>query len=152
MLFCTSRSDRKILDRVLKSKETLAVTVQWNFLLGLRSPPAPIDDPFERGELVQVQDVDALVSCGVNEVPNGSPNCTCLCCGITLSVFRGPLVQTFQCFVRAAAFSHALPMVWRLLLIFLHNLRNSSLVIFENAHLSAQLSNFSLMICENDAS
>ena len=33
-----------------------------NFLLGKWSPAAPIGNTFERGELVQVQDVDALVS------------------------------------------------------------------------------------------
>ena len=34
-----------------------------NLLLGKRSPAASTDNSLERGDLVQVQDVDALVSC-----------------------------------------------------------------------------------------
>ena len=40
------RSDGKILDRVLRSKKTFAVTVQRIFLLGWRSPAASIDTSF----------------------------------------------------------------------------------------------------------
>ena len=66
VLFYLSRSDRKILDRVLKSKHMsshVTVLAETNFLLGLRSPAALFDDSFECGELVQVQDIEALVSC-----------------------------------------------------------------------------------------
>ena len=37
---------------------------QRNFLLGWRSPAATIDNSLERGELVQIQDVDALYRVG----------------------------------------------------------------------------------------
>ena len=54
VLFHTLRSSRKIFERVLKSEKTFEVTVlAWkNFL------PA---GSFERGEFVQVQNVDSLV-------------------------------------------------------------------------------------------
>ena len=55
VLFYLSRSDRKILDRVLKSKHMsshVLVLAETNFLLGLRSPAALFDDSFECGELV----------------------------------------------------------------------------------------------------
>ena len=60
----TLRSDRKIIGRVLKSQETFKVTVlAWkNLLLGLWSLDAPVCSSFEGVELVQVHDVDALVS------------------------------------------------------------------------------------------
>ena len=47
VLFYTSRSDRKILDHVLSSVNTFAVTVlvRKSFLLGKRSPAASHDLP-----------------------------------------------------------------------------------------------------------
>ena len=64
--FHTTRSDRKIIDRVMRSEETFEVTVSAseNSLLW----PAPTesnDNACERGGLVQVQDVDALASRGI---------------------------------------------------------------------------------------
>ena len=38
-----------------------------NFLLGQRSSAPPVDSSFERGELDQVQDVDALVPCWIDD-------------------------------------------------------------------------------------
>ena len=88
-----------------------------NFLLGWRSPAAPIVNSFERSELGQVQDVDALVSCWIAVVwttfhwfpkvrlPSlwrhfvGCPRSTC------------DLVPTFHGFVRAAVLLHALTTV-----------------------------------------
>ena len=66
-----------------------------NFLIGLRSPAAPIVISFERGELIQVQHVDASVSCWILQLQfeqhtTGSQICACLCCGVKLSVCRGP--------------------------------------------------------------
>ena len=45
-----SRSSRKLIDRVLKSKNSFEITVlAWKvLLLGWLSPAAPIDSPFER--------------------------------------------------------------------------------------------------------
>ena len=40
----------------------VTVRAETNFLLGQRSLAALLDDSFERGELVQVQDIEALVS------------------------------------------------------------------------------------------
>ena len=67
LLLYSSRSDRKIRDLVLMINNTLLVTVlAWmNFLLRWRSPAAQIVHSFQRGELVQVQDVDAMVSCWI---------------------------------------------------------------------------------------
>ena len=68
VLFYTRRSARKILDRVLRSDDFIcSVTVleQRTFLLGYRSPAAPIDSSCKRGEPVQGQDVDAVVSCWI---------------------------------------------------------------------------------------
>ena len=39
------------------------------FLLNQRSPAEPIAISFERGKFVQVQDVDALVSCWILQLP-----------------------------------------------------------------------------------
>ena len=61
-------------------------------MIGLRSPAAPIVISSQRGELVQVQDVDASVSCWIfqkwlQQHATGSPFCACLCCGVMSWVF-----------------------------------------------------------------
>ena len=63
MLLYTTRSDRKILNRVLKTDTNVpaiaVVLMKRNVLLGSRSPAARSGNPCERGDLVQVQDFDA---------------------------------------------------------------------------------------------
>ena len=66
VLICTSRSDRKILDRFLRSQQNISVVTELakrNCLLGWRSPATPIGLSFGQGEHGHVQDVDVLVSC-----------------------------------------------------------------------------------------
>ena len=84
------------------SSEVIVLALK-NFWIGLRFPAAPIVISFERGELIQVQHVDASVSCGVlqrwfMQHTTGSQICACLCCGVMLSVCRGPLSAWSQLF------------------------------------------------------
>ena len=58
-----------------------------NFLLGWRTPAAWSHIPCERGERVQVQDVDAWVSCCIIQLQfeqhtTGFQKCACLCCSV----------------------------------------------------------------------
>ena len=69
-LFSTPRSDRKILDRVLKRLKNcpaiaVIVPVKTSFLLGQRSSSAKSCTPSEGGALDQAKDVDVWVSCSV---------------------------------------------------------------------------------------
>ena len=54
------RSDRKIINLVMKSKKCLSKSLCLR--RGTSSLAAPIDNSFER-EVILVQDVDTLVSC-----------------------------------------------------------------------------------------
>ena len=68
VVFYTSRSERKIFGRALKTQHnSFAVVVleKKNFLLGKRSPAAWRCNPCEGGMLVQDQNVDAWVSCWI---------------------------------------------------------------------------------------
>ena len=61
---CGLRTEYVVPHPTLRSQDSSS-RVQRNLLLGQRSPAAPIDNSFHRGDLVQVQDVDALLSCGI---------------------------------------------------------------------------------------
>ena len=68
VVFNTSRSERKILYRSLRTQHhsfATAVLVKKNFLIGLRSPAASRCNPCEGGMLVQDQNVDEWVSCWI---------------------------------------------------------------------------------------
>ena len=112
--FYTLRSDRKILGRILRRKKTFEVTVlaYRNFLLGWRSPAAPIDKSSERGALVSYR--IGCSSCSLNNMPLvpkkihlpwlrrhfvGLPRSPC------------EVVATFHGFVRAVVFLPALTTV-----------------------------------------
>ena len=84
------------------SSEVIVLALK-NFLIGLRSPAAPIVISFERGELIQVQHVDASESCWnlqlqFEQHTTGSQICACLSCGVMLIVCRGPLSAWSQTF------------------------------------------------------
>ena len=136
-------SDRDTLDRSLRSKENM-----WKSLCLRRGPsclarghPLPrwVINPFERGELSKVQDVDALVSYWIlqllvlNNVPR-VPN-------VRLHLLRrhcvGPLkstcdlVPTFHGFVRASCFLACTCGTLRLFPLYLYNLRIYVFVLFE---------------------
>ena len=68
VLFYTPRSDHKILDRALSSNFCGHCACVEELLAWLLVAAAPIDNSFELGEIVQVQDVDALVSCWILEL------------------------------------------------------------------------------------
>ena len=68
VVFNTSRSERKILGRALKTQHksfAIAVLEKKNFLLGQPSPAAWKHNPCEGGMLVQDQNVDEWVSCWI---------------------------------------------------------------------------------------
>ena len=97
-------------------------------MLGWRSPAASNDKPCERGELVQVQDVDALVWRWTHQVwfeQSTTGSQTALAFAAALFVFYGrgsflrstcDFLPTFHGFQRAAIFIHALTIVR----VFLH--------------------------------
>ena len=109
-----------------------------NFLLGQRSPAAQIDNSVERGEHVQVQDVDALVSCWIlpllfDQPSTGSqiglPFAAASFCWFSRSTCD--FVPIFPWFVRAAVFLHAHVEILHSKTIFLHNLRIAVSVVSE---------------------
>ena len=115
MLFHTSRSDRKILDRVLRKKKSvpLVMVVSANFVCGLRSPAVWSESPCEHGEVVQVQDVGAWVSCLILRLWS-LPDRACLSCGVIHVDFLWctyDSVHTCHRIVRAAVFLHALTVI-----------------------------------------
>ena len=102
----------------LKCSFAVTVLACRNFLLGWRSPAAPIENSFERSKRVQFQDVGALGSCWIRAVVCAALhrflNCACLSCGVILWVFPRStcdFVPTCHGFARAALFLHALSRV-----------------------------------------
>ena len=88
-----------------------------NFLYSWRSPAAPINNPFEHGELGQDQDVDAFVSYWIQLLFKqhiaGSHIAPDIATASSLWVYRDPLamLSPFAWFPTCGCFLHALTTV-----------------------------------------
>ena len=123
-----------------------------NFPFGQRSPAASNDESCEHGELVQVQDVDALVPCWILQLwfeqhTTGSQIALAFaaasCCGFSEVHLRlcpdCPWFLTCGCFLACTYDS------LRLYSTYLHNLRIFSSVLFRND--ASRLGVLYLLIC-----